>query len=78
MEARIIWGRGEPVIAGLTRVLREPERHAVDLRFPEGTLFSVRSSATAEDLPYASFAGQQVSKNYKGVVIMNGKKLINK
>ena len=28
-------------------------------RFPEGTLFSVRSSATAEDLPYASFAGQQ-------------------
>ena len=27
--------------------------------FPEGTLFSVRSSATAEDLPYASFAGQQ-------------------
>ncbi len=28
-------------------------------KFPEGTLFSVRSSATAEDLPYASFAGQQ-------------------
>ena len=28
-------------------------------RFPEGTLFSVRSSATAEDLSYASFAGQQ-------------------
>lgn len=27
--------------------------------FPAGTLFSVRSSATAEDLPYASFAGQQ-------------------
>ena len=28
-------------------------------RFDDGTLFSVRSSATAEDLPYASFAGQQ-------------------
>lgn len=28
-------------------------------KFPEGTQFSVRSSATAEDLPYASFAGQQ-------------------
>lgn len=27
--------------------------------FPDGTLFSIRSSATAEDLPYASFAGQQ-------------------
>lgn len=27
--------------------------------FPPGTMFSVRSSATAEDLPYASFAGQQ-------------------
>lgn len=27
--------------------------------FPPGTLFSVRSSATAEDLPHASFAGQQ-------------------
>lgn len=28
-------------------------------RFPPDTLFSVRSSATAEDLPFASFAGQQ-------------------
>lgn len=28
-------------------------------RFPENTFFSVRSSATAEDLSYASFAGQQ-------------------
>jgi len=27
--------------------------------FPANTLFSVRSSATAEDLPFASFAGQQ-------------------
>ena len=33
-------------------------QHALK-QFPEGTLFSVRSSATAEDLPYASFAGQQ-------------------
>ncbi|MDP4118654.1 MAG: phosphoenolpyruvate synthase [Bacillota bacterium] len=30
-------------------------------RFPEGTLFAVRSSATAEDLPDASFAGQMDS-----------------
>ena len=36
----------------------EPMKEALQ-RFPEGTLFSVRSSATAEDLPYASFAGQQ-------------------
>lgn len=28
-------------------------------KFPADTLFSVRSSATAEDLPFASFAGQQ-------------------
>ena len=33
-------------------------QHALK-QFPNGTLFSVRSSATAEDLPYASFAGQQ-------------------
>lgn len=30
-------------------------------RFPPGTSFAVRSSATAEDLPHASFAGQQDS-----------------
>lgn len=35
------------------------EMHKALKKFPEGTLFSVRSSATAEDLPYASFAGQQ-------------------
>ena len=29
--------------------------------FPAGTAFAVRSSATAEDLPWASFAGQQDS-----------------
>lgn len=29
--------------------------------YPDGTLFAVRSSATAEDLPDASFAGQQDS-----------------
>lgn len=28
-------------------------------RFDDDTRFSVRSSATAEDFPYASFAGQQ-------------------
>lgn len=46
------------------RQLPIKEKHYEDLqealkRFPDDTLFSVRSSATAEDLPFASFAGQQ-------------------
>ena len=37
----------------------EAQIHQALKSFPAGTLFSVRSSATAEDLPHASFAGQQ-------------------
>lgn len=37
----------------------EAQIHQALKEFPAGTLFSVRSSATAEDLPHASFAGQQ-------------------
>ncbi len=52
-EARaVLAGRGLP--AECSTALDEALK-----AFPAGTLFSVRSSATAEDLAYASFAGQQ-------------------
>jgi len=46
-------------------------------KFPDGTLFAVRSSATAEDLPDTSFAGQMDSflnvSGYDAVVIATEK-----
>ena len=38
----------------------------------------IKAAKGLNDSRLFNLAGQQVSKNYKGVVIMNGKKLINK
>ncbi len=52
--------RGLIIQTELSKTL-ETEMRTVLQEFVEGTSFAVRSSATAEDLPEASFAGQQDS-----------------
>ncbi|MFT6393907.1 MAG: pyruvate,water dikinase, partial [Methylophilaceae bacterium] len=54
------WVMAADFPAGLNEAIAENYKVLID-RSGEGTTFAVRSSATAEDLPDASFAGQQES-----------------
>lgn len=70
------------------------EEGTVDIGFPVGALIFYAFELVADTTPTAiesvkaennakaqemyNLAGQQVDKNYKGVVVMNGKKFINK
>ena len=54
------WILSHPFPAALEMEIRKHYQHLVD-RTSSNTSFAIRSSATAEDLPEASFAGQQES-----------------
>ena len=47
-------------------------------RFPYGTYINNVNAAKAENGVMYNLAGQKVNNGYKGVVIMNGKKMLNK
>ena len=47
-------------------------------KYEAGTAGINSVKATAENTAIYNLAGQQVDKNYKGVVIQNGKKMIQK
>ncbi len=51
--------------------------HLVEINNVTTGINAVENNAKANDVMY-NLAGQRVSKNYKGVVIVNGKKYMNK
>ncbi|HID50123.1 MAG TPA: phosphoenolpyruvate synthase, partial [Chromatiales bacterium] len=61
------WIEATPFPAGLDQALREAYARLTE-RYGESASYAVRSSATAEDLPEASFAGQQETYlNIRGI-----------
>ena len=51
--------------------------HLVEINNVTTGINAVENNAKANDVMY-NLAGQRVNKNYKGVVIVNGKKYMNK
>ena len=69
-------GVGKTTLANI--IAEKTSKKLYRLNATTSGIADIKADKGLNDSRLFNLAGQQVSKNYKGVVIMNGKKLINK
>lgn len=80
------YGKVTGIVSAFTKTVDETEVTTYEIKVIEGGIDvtvengieSINTTTVSANAPMYNVAGQRVSKNYKGVVLQNGKKFLNK